>query len=353
MAHFTFLRAFGLGLICALIACQPLPLSSQQGQAEQTRRPIATDHIPAQTPIARHGQLRVTNGKITGADGTPASLAGPSFFWSNTDWGMARFYNQGAVEYFAQDWNAGIVRAAIAGEHDGSYLDDPVANTARAEAIIEGAIANGIYVIVDWHSHHAEQHAAEAKRFFRDIARKYGQTPNLIYEIYNEPLDTTDWDRVVKPYAERIISAIREIDPDNLIIVGTQSWGQDVDKAARNPIRGHENIGYSLHFYAATHKGKYRRRAERAIRAGLPIMVTEWGMVDYTGDGEIDRASSQAWLDFIWTHGLTHTIWSVSDKREGAAMLRPGVRSDGRWSDRDLTEAGLLAREIIRNWPTD
>lgn len=353
MVHFCLSRAFGSGLIWAIIACQPLPLASQQDQAEQSRSQIATDETPAQTPIDRHGQLRVTNGKITGADGRRASLAGPSFFWSNTDWGMARFYNEDAVTYFAQDWNAGIVRAAIAGEHEGSYLDDPAANTARAEAIIDGAIANGIYVIVDWHSHHAEQHAEQAEKFFRYIARKYGHTPNLIYEIYNEPLDTTDWDRVVKPYAARIISAIREIDPDNLIIVGTQSWGQDVDKAAQSPIRGYENIGYSLHFYAGTHKEKYRRRAERAIRAGLPIMVTEWGAVDYTGDGELDTVSSQAWLNFIWTHGLTHTIWSVSDKREGASMLRPGARSDGQWSDRDLTQAGLLAREIISNWPTD
>lgn len=302
------------------------------------------------TPVARFGQLQVSGSKILGQDGRPASLAGPSFFWSNTDWGMARFYTADAVEYFATEWQAGVVRAAIAGQHDGSYLDEPGVNYARAEAIIEGAIASGIYVIVDWHSHQAEQNVAEAEAFFIRIAQKYGDQPNLIYEIYNEPLDTTDWARTVKPYAERIIQAIREIDPDNLIVVGTQSWSQDVDKAAANPIRGHRNIAYALHFYAGTHGREYRRRAERAINAGLPIMVTEWGSVEYTGDGDLDWASSEAWLDFMRKHQLIHTIWAVSDKQEGAAMLVPGAGSNGGWTDRDLTASGRYARQIIRNW---
>ncbi len=356
MMRFIFGRTYWLALVFALTGCLPSPESVELDRASQTRSPVLSD-TPSRTrlltPVARHGQLRVTNGKITGSDGRPASLAGPSFFWSNSDWGMARFYNQSAVAYFARDWRAGIVRAAIAGEHDGSYLYQPEANMARAEAIIDGAIANHIYVIVDWHSHHAEAHADQAEVFFRQLATKYGHTPNLIYEIYNEPLDTTDWDTVVKPYAERIIRAIRDIDPDNLIIVGTQSWSQDVDKAARNPIRGFRNIGYALHFYAGTHKETYRRRAARAIEAGLPIMVTEWGSVDHTGDGEIDVASTRDWLDFILTNKLTHTIWAVSDKQEGAAMLRPGVPSDGGWGETDLTRAGHMARDIIRNWPTD
>ena len=356
MSYMRLGRTVLIVLGFALTGCQPSPQAASQAQTSEIRRQALTptpDGLAPLTPIARFGQLRVTAGRITGAQGETASLAGPSFFWSNTDWGMARFYNQSAVAYFAQDWNAGIVRAAIAGEHDGSYLDQPSANMARAQAIIEGAIASGVYVVVDWHSHHAERHAGEAQQFFRDIAAKYGHIPNLIYEIYNEPLDTTDWNTVVKPYAERMIRAIREIDPDNLIIVGTQSWSQDVDKAARNPIIGYENIGYSLHFYAGTHGEQYRRKAERAIQAGLPIMVTEWGSVDHTGDGEIDRASTEAWLAFIRRHGLSHMIWSVSDKREGAAMLHPGVRSDGGWVTGDLTESGRYARHIIRNWDAD
>ncbi|MEO9968366.1 MAG: glycoside hydrolase family 5 protein [Hyphomonadaceae bacterium] len=346
----SFLPAICIGGLLVLLLGL---FGSWQSSLAADQKQIVTEKPAYSSPVAQYGQLQVAGNRIVGQDGGAASLAGPSFFWSNSDWEMARFYNREAVEYFADDWNAGIVRAAIAAQHDGSYLDQPEQNYARAEAIIDGAIANGIYVIVDWHTHQAEQNVAEAVEFFQRIARKYGHTPNLIYEIYNEPLDTTDWALTVKPYAEQLIQAIREIDPDNLIIVGTQSWGQDVDKAAADPIRGHRNIAYSLHFYAATHGRKYRQRAKRAIAAGLPIIVTEWGSVDHTGDGEVDWVSSEAWLDFMKEHQLIHTMWSVSDKREGASMLVPRAASDGGWTDRDLTTSGLYAREIIRTWDTD
>jgi len=196
----------------------------------------------AQTPVQKHGDLRISGKHIVNKNGAVTSLAGPSFFWSNTGWGQDRFYTRGAVETFARDWNAGIVRVAVGAQNNGSILKDRRGNLKRAQTVIEAAIDNGLYVIVDWHSHQAERDVKEAKAFFTHIAKRYGKTPNLIYEIYNEPLDTTDWDTVVKPYAEDMIRTIRAIDPDNLIIVGTQNWAQDVDKAADNPIRGQKNI---------------------------------------------------------------------------------------------------------------
>ena len=80
------------------------------------------------------------------------------------------------------------------------------------------------------------------------MALEYGAFPNVIYEIYNEPLNVS-WSNVIKPYAMSVISIIREIDPDNLIIVGTPNWSQRVDMAAQDPIVEFENIAYTLHFY--------------------------------------------------------------------------------------------------------
>jgi endoglucanase len=40
------------------------------------------------------------------------------------------------------------------------------------------------------------------------MAQKDHQYSNVIYEIYNEPLRDTDWSSVVKPYAEKVISAL-------------------------------------------------------------------------------------------------------------------------------------------------
>ena len=304
----------------------------------------------AQTPVQKHGDLRISGKHIIDKNGAVTSLAGPSFFWSNTGWGQDRFYTRGAVETFARDWKAGIVRVAVGAQNDGSILKDRKGNLKRAQTVIEAAIDEGLYVIVDWHSHQAERDTKEAKAFFTHMAKRYGHTPNIIYEIYNEPLDTTDWKKTVKPYAKEVIKTIRAIDPDNLIIVGTQSWAQDVDKAADSPIRGESNILYALHFYAATHKDYLREKAEYAINKGLPIIISEWGSVTYSGDGYIDIDSSIEWMKFAKKHKLSHLSWSVSDKDETASMLKPSASSNGGWTTKDLTISGQLSREIMRNW---
>lgn len=311
---------------------------------------LSASYALAQTPVQKHGDLRISGKHIVDKNGAVTSLAGPSFFWSNTGWGQDRFYTRGAVETFARDWKAGIVRVAVGAQHDGSILKDRRGNLKRAQTVIEAAIDNGLYVIVDWHSHQAERDTKEAKAFFTHMAKRYGHTPNIIYEIYNEPLDTTDWNRTVKPYAEELIRTIRAIDPDNLIIVGTQTWAQDVDKAADNPIRGQKNILYALHFYAATHKGELRERAQYAINKGLPIIISEWGTVTYSGDGYLDIDESIEWMKFAKRNKLSHLAWSVSDKDESASMLKPGASANGRWREEDLTLSGRLVQNIMQNW---
>ena len=314
--------------------------------------PIAEKQIMARavTPVAQHGQLSVVGRHIRDKNGDITSLAGPSFFWSNTGWGQERFYTKGAVETFAKDWNAGIVRVAMGAEGNGSYLEDEAGNLARVVTVVNAAIENGLYVIIDWHSHKAEDDIEEAKLFFTAIAKEYGETPNVIYEIYNEPLNTTDWSTVVKPYAEELIDTIRAVDPDNLIIVGTQSWAQDVDKAADDPILGKSHILYALHFYAASHKADLRAKAEYAIDKGMPLLISEWGSVTYNGDGYMDEKSTREWMDFAKKHQLTHLNWAVSDKDESASMFRPSAASDGGWTAEDLTPSGELVREIMRDW---
>jgi len=301
-------------------------------------------------PVVTHGALRTEGALIVDKNGKSVSLSGPSFFWSNSGWGGDKYYNAKVVDYFRNSWNAKLIRAAIGVDGDGSYIDDPDANMQRAVNLIEAAINQGLYIIVDWHSHYAEKHEEAAQIFFKKIAEDYGEYPNIIYEIYNEPLTDTDWKTVVKPYAERTIQTIRKIDPDNLIVVGTQTWSQDVDKAAKDPISGYKNIVYALHFYAGSHKAELRQKAQYAINQGLPLMVTEWGTVNADGDGAVDYESVEAWLKFMRKNKLSHCNWSVHSKEEAASMLKPKTPADGNWSDKNLTESGLLVKKIVRDW---
>jgi endoglucanase len=305
----------------------------------------------AATPVQTHGALNVDGIHVVDQTGKPVALAGPSFFWSNTGWGQEKFYNASAVKTFATEWNASVVRAAMGVDAQGGFMHDRT-NEARAEAVIDAAIANGVYVIIDWHSHHAEQYADESVAFFQRMATKYGKTPNVIYELYNEPLKEASWSKTIKPYAERVIAAIRAIDPDNLIIVGTPVWSQDVDVAAGEPLKG-RNLLYALHFYAGTHKQGLRDKATAAMGKGAPLFVSEWGSVNADGNGAVDVAETERWQDYLRANCLSQAQWAVSDRKEGASLFKPGTSGTGPWLESDLTDSGKLLRRILKAWKTD
>lgn len=282
--------------------------------------------------------------------GQPGSIAGPSLFWSNNNWGGERYYTAGAVATVKRDWNAKLIRAAMGVEDGGGYLQNATDNVARVRRVVEEAIANDMYVIIDWHSHNAEQHTQAAVQFFRQMAQDYGRYNHVIYEIYNEPLQVS-WSGTIKPYAETVINAIRAVDPDNLIVVGTPRWSQDVDAAANDPIRNQRNIAYTLHFYAGTHKQDLRNKAQYALDRGIPLFVTEWGTVNADGNGGVDAGETQAWINFLRSNQISHANWALNDKNEGASALRPGASPNGGWTAADYTASGTLVRGIVRDWP--
>jgi len=295
-------------------------------------------------PVSTHGRLQVKGNRIVGKHGRPVSLAGNSFFWSQ--W-MPQYYTPGVVRWLKKDWGSGIVRVAV-GIASGGYLENPEAETERVSRVVDAAIAEGMYVIIDWHDHDAHKHEAEATAFFQKMARKYGRRPHVVYEIFNEPTKVS-WADQVKPYSERVIKAIRAIDKDNLVLVGSPTWSQDVDVAAADPIKD-VNTAYTLHFYAGTHKQGLRDKAERAMQLGAALFVSEWGTCDANGNGKVDVESTNEWMAFLRRHQLSHLNWSVADKVEAASIIKPKASTEGNWREEDLTESGRLVRSIVRSW---
>lgn len=296
-------------------------------------------------PVTDHGRLQVSGRRITGEHGGTVSLAGNSFFWSNY---QGQYYNAATVNWLKTDWKATIVRAAMGIEH-GGYLEHPEIEKAKIYAVVDAAIAADLYVIIDWHDHHAHQHTAQAISFFTEVARRYGHHPHVIYEIFNEPLDSATWAGDVKPYAEKVIAAIRSVDPDNLILVGSPTWSQDVDIAAADPLKDH-NVAYTLHFYAGTHQQKIRDKALVALKKNIPLFVSEWGSCSADGDGAIDVESTKEWMSFMREWQLSHCAWAVSDKNEASSIVIRGASASGQWAESDLSANGRLVRDWIRSW---
>ena len=298
------------------------------------------------TVVEIHGLLHVEGNRIVNKNGDAVSLAGNSFFWSNDNWGGERYYTPEVVSWLQEDWNTTIVRAAMGVEDSGGYLDNKTANKERVQTIVDAAIDVGLYVIIDWHSHHAEDNTDEAVNFFQEMATLYGEYDNVIYEIYNEPLDIS-WSNTIKPYALSVISAIRAIDPDNLIVVGTPEWSQRVDLAAADPITEFSNIAYTLHFYTIYHHQWLRDRANAALENGIALLITEWGLIGYS---LVDPEANE-WMTWCFNNKMSHCNWAVNDKQEEWSILVPGASTTGGWSDDDLTDSGKLAKSIIVNWP--
>lgn len=297
--------------------------------------------VPRNSPVALNGKLQVIGTQLSNAKGNALMLRGASLGWHNL---WPRFYNEGAVSWLASDWKCNVIRASMGVGLDDSYLENPQYALKCMTAVIDAAIKNGIYVLIDFHSH--KLHTAEAKTFFTGMATKYKNSPNVIYEIWNEP-DYYSW-KVVKQYSEEVISTIRAIDPTNLILVGSPHWDQDIDSVAGNPILGQKNIMYTMHFYAGTHKKWLRDRTDAAIAKGIPIFVSECAGMDASGDGPIDQAEWKAYLDWMDTAKLSWCVWSVSDKNETCSMLLPRASSTGNWDDGLLKIWGKISRSSIR-----
>jgi endoglucanase len=228
---------------------------------------------------------------------------------------------------------------------DDSYLENPGFALQCITRVIDGALQNGIYVLIDFHSH--KLHLAEAQSFFAQMARKYKNTPNIIYEIWNEP-DYYTW-KEVKQYSEKIISTIRAIDTKNLILIGSPHWDQDLDSVASDPIKDQKNIMYTMHFYAGTHKQWLRDRTDNVMQKGIPIFISECAGMEASGDGPIDKKEWNAYTEWMQKKKLSWIAWSVSDKNETCSMLLPRASEKGGWSDDVLKEWGRIVRTSIRN----
>lgn len=295
-------------------------------------------------PVKENGQLKVQGTKLADEKGNPVVLHGMSFGWHNL---WPRFYNAGTVHELVTKWNCSVIRASMGIElNDKGYLKDPEGSVKLVKNVVDACIHEGVYVIIDWHDHNI--HLNEAKTFFSRMAKDYGSYPNVMYEIYNEP-DRESWAEV-KMYSEELIKTIRTHDPDNIILVGSPHWDQDVHLPAADPIKDFDNLMYTMHFYAGTHKLWLRDRTDEAIKKGLPVFISECAGMEATGDGPLDHAEWQRYVQWMDSSGLSWIAWSVSDKSETCSVLLPSANSDGNWKDEDIKEWGIIIRHYLKGY---
>ena len=290
---------------------------------------------------SRCGALSVNGTQLVDQNGNPVQLRGISTH--GLSW-FPNFVDQNAFRQFREEWNVNVMRLAMYTHENGGYCTD--GNKENLKNIIyrgvQYATDNDMYVIIDWHvlqEQNPNVYKEEAKKFFSEMSEKYKDYNNVIYEICNEPNGGVGWSEV-KSYAEEIIPVIRANDEKAIILVGTPNWSQRVDEAANDPITGYDNIMYTLHFYAATHKDDLRNTMVNAINAGLPVFVSEYGICDASGNGGLDKDSAQKWVDTMNSYGVSYICWALANKNESAALIKSSCSKTSGFDDNDLSESG-------------
>ena len=249
-----------------------------------------------------------------------------------------------------EDWHANAMRLAMYTTGDKrAYIDDPA---TVGEIVRQGIIFTGkadMYTLVDWHilgDNDPMMHVEEAKTFFDKISREFAEDPHVIYEICNEPNgDDVTWD-VIKTYANEVIPVIRKNSPDALILVGTPRWSQRVDLAAEAPL-DYDNVMYVLHFYAATHKEELRDILRTALSKELPLFVTEYGICEASGNGELNFEEAGKWLSLLDENDISYCAWNFSNCDESGALLKKDCKKTSGFTEEDLNESGRWQKKML------
>ena len=260
-------------------------------------------------------------------------------------------YTRENLERLKKNWGINVFRVAMYSdpEADGYVKNHDLIN--KVYEIVDNAIDLNLYVIVDWHilkDNDPTTYKEEAKEFFAQVAAKYADKPNVLYEICNEPNgDGVKWEENVKPYASELIGLIREKSPKSLVIVGTPDFDRDLRPVGRSPLE-FENIMYALHFYAGSENGVLRDKIDEfREEKNLAVFVTECGITDYTGDGELHDENFKTWVDYLNEKGISWIYWSFSNKDEGSAILKPEYTDYTLDFSDYLSESGKIVKEYF------
>lgn len=313
---------------------------------------VGTQPVQAKTKFqdARLGTLHVEGTKLCDKKGNTVQLRGVSTH--GLSW-YPQYVNDKCFKELHDKWGANVVRLAMyTADYNGYCTGDAKNRKALKDLVKKGvklADKYHMYVIVDWHilsDCNPKQNQKAAKAFFKDMSKELKRYDNVLYEICNEPNGGTSW-KDIKSYARSVIPVIRKNDKDAVIIVGTPTWSQEVDKAAADPIK-EKNIMYALHFYAGTHKEWLRDTMTKAIKAGLPVFVTEYGICDASGNGAIDKTEAKKWIKTLDKYDVSYVAWNLSNKGETSAMIGSSCQKTSGFKRSELSESGKWVYDLLR-----
>lgn len=286
--------------------------------------------------------LRVQGNKIYNDKGQEVRLAGVnvcSLEWNSRGDNVL----QSVYEVFA-NWNCNTVRLPLAQDRWFGKIsdwstpkppDDGRQYRAIVDSVVDLALSFGKYVILDLHWSNAGvwgenvgQHFMpdeNSLEFWLDIAKKYGNNPAVLFNLYNEPHSIT-WEvwrnggvitetidqgkpeekklTYTTPGHQKILEALRTAGANNIVIVGGLDWAYDlrgIETYALVDTPSGNGIIYDSHIYPWKEwDGRNHDAKVLCIADKYPIIIGEIG-IDLGGEwGSLERP--------MWLNGMLNWI---------------------------------------------
>lgn len=299
-----------------------------------------------------HGKLSVNGPDLVDSRGEKFQLYGLSTH--GIQW-FGNFLTYDTFHAIQTEFGINVVRLALYTDENG-YCDGSESKRqtmlADLEEGIEAATRLGMYVIVDWHMVGADNpkdknpltYLKQSKEFFSMISEKYKDYDNILYEIMNEPNGSTTWSDC-KKYAEAVIPCIRQ-NTDAIILVGNPHWTADLNSVMKSPLKGFDNIMYTYHFYANGHRDF--GQVVTAYDNGFPVFISEYGMMESSGDGPLDTQSGEWWLSILDERNISYVAWNISHSKGSASIFKYNTWEYDNVKDSNLKEWGIYLKRLYR-----
>lgn len=298
-----------------------------------------------------YGALHVEEGTLVDNTGKAVQLTGVSSH--GLSW-FPEYVTADSIKSLRNNWGINVIRLAMYTSDYNGYCvgGQDIQDTLKdnIDEAVKAATDNDMYVIIDWHilnDSNPNEYKSDAIQFFGEMVRKYEDNENVIYEICNEPNGDTTWEDI-KAYANEVIPVIRNVNKDALILVGTPKWSSDLDSVMDDPL-DFDNIMYTYHFYAGSHKSSARNALTNALEEGLPVFISEYGFVSADGDGAVDSKEAAKWQEVIDEYQLSSCIWNLSNKAEGSALIASDCDKTADLQYDDLSEQGQYFFDMLKD----
>lgn len=299
-----------------------------------------------------HGKLSVSGADLVDENGQKLQLYGLSSH--GIQW-YGHLLNYDTLKAIQTGFGNNIVRFAMYPEENGYCDGSEVKKAQMLESLYRGVDAAtelGLYIIIDWHMVGAVNekdknplyHLKEAKEFFSMVTEKYKDYDNILYEIMNEPNGSTTWSDC-KKYANEVIPCIRK-NTDAIVLVGNPRWTADLNSVMMSPLKGYDNIMYTYHFYANGHRDW--SQVVNAYKMGIPVFISEYGMMLSSGDGPLDTNSGENWLDILDERNISYVAWNISSSKGSASIFKYGTYDYDNVEDSNLKEWGVYLKRLYR-----